>query len=274
MTKKYIFWTGIKAGSDVSQKYKYGNYDWMEYSRKTWEYYSKKIGAEFIPYEKPLDDNIDLSKIKVNWIRWFDMFDIVPNNYDQILSTDASIMIKWDAPDLFDISGDNFSALLANENLRWTYQSATGYKDFFNYDFDIKKYIASGFIIFSKKYDSFWKELKNFYYKNQEDIIRHEDEIVKRGRDQPVINYLLQMNNVDVNYLPFIYGVNHMYRYELFQNNWQLSKLEPQNKEWSIPHFIKYFYVWIFSGFPDRGETRNQLMKQTWDIVKNKYIGE
>ena len=38
-----------------------------------------------------------------------------------------------------------------------------------------------------------------------------------------------------------------------------------------MPHFIKHFYVWIFSGFPDRGNTRTELMKKTWDVIQGKY---
>lgn len=269
--KKAILWTGVKDSNKAAiNKWRYGNYEWMDYSRKTWKYYADKINADFISFETSF--NSDTLNERINWQRWLHIDKLVSDKYDKILSTDASIMVKWNCPDLFEIADNKFSALLANENLRWTYESAMGYKKLFNnFDFDIKKYIASGFIIFNKEHMSFWRNLKEFYYENKKEIIRLEDEIVKRGRDQPVINYLLQINNIEVNYLPFIYGVNHMYRYELFTNNWQMTQLEPNNEEWKIPHFIKHFYVWIFSGFPDRGDTRTNLMSDTWQIIKNNY---
>ena len=37
-----------------------------------------------------------------------------------------------------------------------------------------------------------------------------------------------------------------------------------------IPFFIKYGYIWFYSGFPQRG-LRYDLMKQTWDAIKGNY---
>ncbi len=48
----------------------------------------------------------------------------------------------------------------------------------------------------------------------------------------------------------------------LLSYNWQLD-------EDKTLFFIKYGYVWFFSGFDKR--VRNELMDQTWDIVKGNY---
>jgi len=266
--KNFVFWTGVKSDDPrVSEKYGYGDFSWMDYSRKTWEYWCNKNGVTFIPYEKPLDKNIDMLKTKINWARWLDISDIVPGDYDNILSVDASTMVRWDAPNYFELDKRRLCAFRSDENLKWTYESAMGYKEFFNnFNFDIDKYIASGFIVFNKQYhEQFFRELKDFYLQNTDKIIELEDVKVKRGRDQPVINYLLQIKNIDVNYLPIVYGASHLYRHELFSHNWQL-------KEDTTPFFIKYCYCWIFSGYSDRGETRNRLMKETWEMVKDKYV--
>ena len=45
-------------------------------------------------------------------------------------------------------------------------------------------------------------------------------------------------------------------------HNWQLN-------EDTTPFFIKYPYVWMFSGF-DKAQ-REPLMKKTWDLVKHYY---
>ena len=62
---------------------------------------------------------------------------------------------------------------------------------------------------------------------------------------------------------PISYGANHMWRRNILKNNSHLN--DP------TPFFIKHFYTWCFSGFPDRGKRRTQLMKQTWNLVKDKY---
>jgi len=272
MAKNIILWHGVKANPQVVEKYNYGDYEWMDYSRKTWEFYAKRIGAEFIAFEKPFND--DVLKEKINWQRWTHLDELLPDDYDQVLSTDASIMIRWDSPDLFVMANHDFTAVRGNENLKWTYESTMGYKDMFpDVEFRPNDYFASGFIIFSKKHKPFWKLVKEFYYDNQEEIIRHEDEIVKRGRDQPVLNYLTRLHNVYIKYFPLAFGVNHLYRREILGHNWQLAQEEPDNSAWKTSHFLKHFYVWIFSGFSDRGATRTQLMKKTWDMIKE-YYGE
>lgn len=269
VNKNIVFWIGVKSDDpNVVRKHNYGDYEWMEYSKITWKYWAEKNNCYFVEYTHTKEQ--DLLKYKVNWQRWFDVFDYIEQqgitDYDQILLTDASIMVKWDMPNIFNDTERKFCALRGNENLKWTYESVTGYSDLFpGTFFRYNDYFASGYCIFNKKHKNIFEELKNFYYTNHDSILEKEDVSVKRGRDQPVLNYFLRMKNIDIKLLPIVYGVNHLYRREALVHNWQLN-------EDATPHFIKYFYTWIFSGWPDRGATRNSLMKQTWDIVKDNYI--
>ena len=96
-------------------------------------------------------------------------------------------------------------------------------------------------------------------------MVKLQDGVVKKGTDQTPLNYFIQINNMDVNTsIPWIYNVTHPHRKQLFSHNWQLD-------EDKTPFFIKYGYIWFYSGFPARGERYN-LMKQTWDAVKGMYI--
>ena len=61
----------------------------------------------------------------------------------------------------------------------------------------------------------------------------------------------------------FLYRCSHLHRKELFSHNWQLNNDK-------TPFFIKYGYIWFFSGFPQRGG-REDMMKQTWDSIKGNY---
>ena len=85
---------------------------------------------------------------------------------------------------------------------------------------------------------------------------------MKRGTDQTALNYWLQINDTKVDSLPPPYRVSHLHRKDFLNYNWQLD-------EDRTPFFIKYCYVWMFSGF-DKVQ-RDSLMKQTWDIVKDNY---
>ena len=261
--KNIVFWIGVIPDDPwVTERYKYGDFSWMEYSKRTWEYWCEKNDVEFVHYHTP--SRSDYKQYKINWQRWFDVFDYIPDDYDSVLLVDASIMVKWDAPNYFDTGDGEWCALRADENWGWTHKSARGYRDMFpDVDFNHNDYFSSGFTLFRKKHEPIIKKMTEFFMLNHDEIIRREDVTVKRGRDQPVLNYLVQEAGIPVHFWDKTMGVSHLYRRELLAGNWQLD--DP------TPFFIRYFNAWIFSGFPDRGDTRTKLMSQTWDIVKSHY---
>jgi hypothetical protein len=53
----------------------YGDWSWMDYSKKTWEFWCKKNDVEFVHYDKT--SNTDVFNHLVNWQRWFDVFDVL-----------------------------------------------------------------------------------------------------------------------------------------------------------------------------------------------------
>ena len=63
--------------------------------------------------------------------------------------------------------------------------------------------------------------------------------------------------------LSFSYKLCHIHRKDMFHHNWQLQ-------EDDTPFFIKYGHVWGFSGLPK--DQRTQMIKQTWNIVKDNYV--
>jgi len=172
-------------------------------------------------------------------------------------------MIKWDTPNFFNKTSKKLSTFRSLENIKWINEGIQGYKELFpEVNFDLKRYIDCGFQIFDKKHLDFLKELKKYYFKNVDKILDLQSKI-GRGTDQPVYNYLLQSLQEEFEFeLPDSYNLNHMNRFGWFAYNWQL-------KEDKTPFFIKYGYLWKYSGF-DRKQ-RTPLMKQTWDIIKTKY---
>ena len=266
MNKHVIFWVGVKSNDDLLIE-KHGNFQYLDVGRKSWEYWCKKNDVIFFPYEEAL--NSDTGKHKVTWQRWFDVFELLDKNninYNKIAVIDGSTIIRWDTPNFFDLCGDGLTAWRSLENLRWVSEGVTGYNKFFDgFDFDISKYISCGFQIFNKKHRPFLEMVKNFYYDNNEEILRLQNKVVKRGTDQPVYNYLLQTENVNVDMsLPKSLFLTHLNRFDWFSHNWQL-------KEDNTPFFIKYGHIWFYSGFPQRGH-RYDLMKQTWDGIKGMYV--
>ena len=91
----------------------------------------------------------------------------------------------------------------------------------------------------------------------------HFQHTVKKGTDQGPLNFLIQMNNIEVHMdLPLPYKLTHLHRKDLFHYNWQLN-------EDQTPFFIKYGYIWIFNGFAKN--ERTNLMSQVWNLIGNEY---
>jgi|TARA_B100001964_G_C14216836_1_gene593213 hypothetical protein len=262
--KNVLFWIAVNSKDPLLQE-KHGGFEYFKFSRYTWEWWCKKNDVIFFPYETPGES--DTNKHKITWQRWFDVFDQLEEagiNYDKICVMDSCAMVKWDTPNFFNFTYAQVTAFRSLENLRWIAEGVDGYNNFFNgFEFDLKKYISCGFQIFEESHREFLKELKEFYYENYDGIMDLQNNKVKRGTDQPVYNYMLQMKNVQVDKkLSPPYMMTHMMRFDWFGRNWQLDD--------NTPHFIRYGYVWFYSGFPNRGD-RYQLMEQTWNMVKENY---
>jgi len=262
--KNVIFWVGVK---NQTYSEKYGGWEWMDISRKTWEYWCEKHDVIFFPFEKPLDE--DLVKYRINWqksIYCFDLLDEAGIDYDQIFLVDATCMAKWDMPNVFELTDNKFTAWRETDNLNWVYDSVRGYEDFFCYELDIQKYFSSGVIIFNKSHKDIFLEFKDLYLNNVDKFVELQDKIVRKGTEQTPLNYWLQKNEVEMNLdLPFTYKLTHIHRKEMFGNNWQL-------KEDDTPYFIKYGKNWVFNGI--NKDQRTNTMKQVWNLVKHNYVKE
>jgi hypothetical protein len=97
---------------------------------------------------------------------------------------------------------------------------------------------------------------------HDEEFVKMQTETVQCGTCQTPLNYVVQMDNIDVNYLPNPYRMSHLPRKDLLTFNDQLNE-DP------TLFFIKYGYIWQFSGFDKR--VRNKLMVDIWNTIKHNY---
>ena len=95
---------------------------------KTWEYWCKKHDVIFFPMEKPIND--DLVNYRINWqksIYCFDLLDEAGIDYDQIFLVVAlDCMVKWNMPNVFELTDHKFTAWREVDNLNWVYDSIKG----------------------------------------------------------------------------------------------------------------------------------------------------
>ena len=120
---------------------------------------------------------------------------------DQVALVDIDTMIRWDSPNFFDtIPSDGFGAVVDDSYIEWTHNSIKGYKHLFpTVDFDWTDYFNCGFIVMSKKHKDWCKGVMDFYLENEDELRKRQHETLKKGSDQTPINYMLQMNNIELN---------------------------------------------------------------------------
>ena len=193
----------------------------------------------------------------------------VGKDYDKIAIVDSDTMIHWSAPNILEHIESGVYGVQDNANLRWLDESVGNYGGEFFSDFKINldKYINAGVIYLDKESLSIYEKLRDFYFENREKL----DSWNKGGgREQPLFNFLLQKNNYDINLLSPEWNMFSMHKKEMFSYNWQDTDGGIAGKD-TTPHFIKYSWVWHFTGFPI--EQRTSIMKQTWDLVGYLYEG-
>ena len=173
MKKNVVWWPAIV---NEEHKDKYGGYEYFEYSRKTWEYWCKKNDCLFVPFEVPVEK--DLKAFRVNWqkaIFVFDELERMEIEYDQIALVDSSFMIRWDAPNFFELTGRRFTAWRDTDNLKWIYESVQGYKDIFDgFKLDIGKYVNSGLWYLMRNIENYLMNLKDFTWKIAQRFVNYK----------------------------------------------------------------------------------------------------
>ena len=192
--KNVVWWPAVK---NVDHNDKFGNFEYFQYSRNTWEYWCKKNDVLFVPFEVPVEK--DLFRYRINWQKAIFLFDELERmniNYDQIALVDSSFMIKWDAPNFFDMTDRRFTAWRDTDNMRWIYDSIQGYKKIFQphmqelseacgvHKFDITKYVNSGFMVFNEDHKDIFTSFKDFYIDNIDEFVLLQDEKVKKVQNR------------------------------------------------------------------------------------------
>ena len=234
-------------------KSQYQHSVFADYSIKSWEYWCEKNGVDFHcvtehdeRYGFPIWNKLNVVE--------------VCKDYDKVGIVDCDTMIRWDAPNIFDEVVDGVYGVHDVANLRWREDSIRTRQHFFpNHEMDLEKYINAGVVFLDNKSLSVYDKLREFYFEHQEEL----DNWTKGGgKEQTLFNFHLQSLGYKVNIIPPIWNLVSMHKTELLQHNFQ-------DGDDKTPFFIKYGYVWHFTGF--QIEDRERLMKETWNLVGENY---
>lgn len=262
MKKNVIWWIAI---NNPEHRDKYGNFEYFEYSKTSWQHFCQRHNCEFVEFTDSVEK--DFVQFRPQWQKIIFVFDELERRgieYDQIALVDSSGIVRWNCPNFFELTQHKFTAWKDIVNLQWTYESIVGYRDMFpDVKFDNTKYFNSGFMIFNESHKQLINSFKEFYLQNKEKFIERQDKTVRRGNDQTPLNYWIQKHNVELNLsLPVVFNLTHLHRSNMFMNNFTLN-------EDTTPFFIKYGYHFRFTGIPK--DQRTQAMKTTWELIKHNY---
>jgi hypothetical protein len=254
MKKNILFFTALKA-NDPNMN------DYMEWSLLSWKHYAKRHNLDVFIFSDPIEDP---EVMRPTWQRWH-VHKILKDNgikYNQIALIDIDTMSRWDTPDIFKLSNDRYSGVKDDISLEWTNNSITGYKKFFpDINLQWTDYVNNGIIVLPKDSSGFCDHVNDFYNSNKEELRDLQHHTLKKGTDQTPVNYMaFKYFGSKINYFPKTFNLGHLHTTHSF---------EPCMFTGS-PIFIRYAYIWHFNALPR--ESRNQYMKQTWELIKDNYV--
>ena len=226
---------------------------YVDYCINTWQYWCSKNNVDLI-VEKIGDEkfgNVMWNKTNIAEIG---------KKYKKIGIVDTDTMIRWDSPNIFETYDDEFCGVVDTSDYRWILNSINVYNKFFpDVKLNVDNYINSGVMFFTSDHLFLFDQLQKFYFNNKYELDNWNKGV---GTDQTLINQHIIKNNVKQKILDPCWNLIDIHKKDMFKHNWQLNIDQ-------IPHFIKYGYIWHFTGFDPKN--REDLMNQTWHSTKHLY---
>ena len=117
--------------------------------------------------------------------------------------------------------------------------------------FKFWEYINTGFLIFNKNHRDFIHKFLEFYNDNKEKIIEIQNTF-HVGTCQPVINYFLRMNDVEVKLLPYEFNMVDLVRKEILDEELTMTKVG---------------WIYHYNAIPDNADASktHHWMKKTYE---------
>jgi hypothetical protein len=198
-----------------------------EYGINSFKNWCEKNDCELFVLDELIHPN---DEMRINFHRYY-AFDLLDNNnidYDQILITDADAIIHPDCPNFFELTDRKYTVTHADGSYDWVCRSLENYSKhvFGGKTFPLWNYFNAGFQIVNKDHRYLWDELINFYFNNK-DLIKNMQETFYVGTDQPIVNFIVNLSDVEIKILPYQYCMVDLYRKEILDEDLTFAKVLP-----------------------------------------------
>ena len=251
MKRNIIFLTAIKFPGQEhrSAPYKYGI--------ASWKHWCKKNDCDLFVLDEPI---FEPEYCKPNFYRYwaFDLLDAQGIEYDQICLTDADCIIHPDCPNFFELTDHKYTVTNTEGSMDWVCRSLENYaKYIFKDSFPLHQYFNAGFQVINENHKNLINKFKQFYADNREQIIWMQTNFGV-GTDQPLINFIVNLSEIETKYLHYQYCMADLARKEILDNNMTFTKVLPG--------------IYQFNAIPDNDKADKTMywMKRTYEELYEK----
>tara|TARA_Y100000310_G_C20691489_1_gene822560 strand:- start:1881 stop:2642 length:762 start_codon:yes stop_codon:yes gene_type:complete len=239
MQSNVVFMTNIEDNTKLERSKPY------KYSVKSWSKWCDKNNVQFFILDQYI---FDTNYMIPNWYKLY-VFELLENqeiDYDQIAIVDADTIVHPNCPNFFETSENKFCAVHNDGSYDWICRSMENYSKhvFDGFTFSIWEYINSGFIILNREHKQLYQNIIKFYFENK-DLIINVQNTFGVGTDQPIINFFLQKENIDLKLLSYKFNMQDMANKEILDNDLTFTKLGwiyhynaiPNNNDSSLTYY-------------------------------------
>jgi len=158
------------------------------------------------------------------------------------------------------MTDNKFTVVEFDGSWDWVLRSQESYSKYVFTGYKLKewwKYFDSGFWIVNKSHKPFAKKMTDFYHANSELLIEMQDKFLT-GTEQTPLNFMLDIENVDMTHLPYEFNMNDMNRKEILSEDLL---------------FTKVGWVYQFNCIPNNKENKltEYWMKKTYEHFYGEY---
>lgn len=254
---------GSRARSDLS---------YLPYARATWEWWCRQRDIEFVLVERtacaPPDTYPTIQ-------RWHVPAELLGSRAPgtRIAMVDADTMVRWDAPDMFDLAEDSFAAVNAGHR-GWVGRSINAFQPYFpDVRLAFEEYFNCGLLVLNGRHLAVLSAFLTFYQRHRPQL-EATFKSADVGTDQTIMNFIVKQERERVRLLDRAFNVLHCVGGRAdYLKDFERSDNPRKVDATLLMHpatfgFIDNGYVWHFT---NSVSTRAKLMAETWHRVRKWY---
>ena len=225
----------------------------FDISIESWRRWCDKNDVELFVLEELV---LPIDEMHLIWQRYY-VFDLLEANGiepNQILLVDADTIVHPNCPNFFDETENKFCLVHDDASYDWILRGMEHYSKYV-FDgawFDFWKYGNAGFQIVNNIHRPFFDYMREFYFTHKVNL-----EAVRStfgvGTDQTVLNFNLNLQNIDVKLLPYEFNMSCMLKKEILGDDmmhtkvgWVMHFNGLPNKDKSVPYWMEKTYKHLY----------------------------